>query len=282
MPCSVGLQTRVFQDGVMFEPEILEHFWTAANKNSCLLVPSDQWTIPANQTSRLALSFDSYDETKLSFFRVLSNDKTSLVKVFLNGATDAADGRAVSPHFCVSNLNLTSIEATNTSTTKDQVLQLYRIIPVGVVENASQLVSAIGSKTYLELLDTPSHFNLAGYQPYINNERTALEHLPGGGKVVFNTTAHAADYTVLATDYLVRFNATSANLSCFLPSASSVIGRKFIIKNLYTSTYKISITPFESQQIEGMSFYRLVNPGEAVELYSNGDSWEIVSTWQGL
>jgi hypothetical protein len=282
MPKKVGLQTTILKDGEIFLPELIEHFWERADTASEVLVIMDEWKIPHSQSSLLSLAIPQHDETELALFRVVSASQSSAVKVFLNGFTAAADGRSVSPVFCVSNLDLTQLAATNTSSTTDQHLQLIRIIPAGSITSMSNLVTAIGARNYTDLLDTPQSYSYAGFQPYINEGKTALEHLPPGGKVVYNSVAKIADYTITALDGTVRFNATSGNLNANLPAYATVAGRRFVIKNLYTSTSTVTLAPNGSELIEGRSFYRLVNPGESAVIYAGPSGWEIESIWSGL
>ena len=109
----------------------------------------------------------------------------------------------------------------------------------------------------------------------------STEHLPPNGKVLLSAI-QTADYTVQLTDSIIRFNADPDNLTCNLPTAASANKRRFTIKTLFSSVGQVTIKPNGSERIEDQSLYRLVNPGESITIYSNGSSWEIESSWQGL
>ena len=100
----------------------------------------------------------------------------------------------------------------------------------------------------------------------------------GGQKVKYS--AKAANYTLVANDYVIAVSDLSASRVMTLPSASSVgAGKVFIIKDqsgAASQSKYIQIAPQSGQQIDGQSDYKVVMPYESVMIVSNGSHWFII------
>lgn len=85
-------------------------------------------------------------------------------------------------------------------------------------------------------------------------------------------TAVTTTYTVLATDYCV--NCTSGTFTVTLPSAATVSGIEFLIKNSGTGTITVATT--SSQTIDGATSYALTTQYKYVTVKSNGANWIVI------
>lgn len=100
----------------------------------------------------------------------------------------------------------------------------------------------------------------------------------GGQKVKYD--AKSADYTLVASDYIVSVSDLSAIRTMTLPSASLMgAGKTFIIKDqtgAASQSNYIRILPQSGQLIDGQSDYKIVMPYESLMVVSNGTHWFII------
>jgi hypothetical protein len=97
-----------------------------------------------------------------------------------------------------------------------------------------------------------------------NKTLNDLEYLP--------YVAKTAAYTIAATDYII--NCTANRFTVTLPTAVSIAGRSYIIKNSGTSTITVATT--SSQTIDGATTFILQVQYQTVTVVSNGANWIII------
>jgi len=85
-------------------------------------------------------------------------------------------------------------------------------------------------------------------------------------------------YTITATDYLVRVNATSGAVVLNLPTASGIAGRQYRIKRIdvLSSTNLVTIDGNGSETIDSSLTYVLY-PAEWILIESDGTNWEVIA-----
>lgn len=92
--------------------------------------------------------------------------------------------------------------------------------------------------------------------------------------------SYSANQTLSASDYLALFNPAAATITATLPTAVGITGRKFIIKNIGTSTGQVNVATTSSQTINGRSMSGtsqiILQPyGSQVQVVSDGANWTI-------
>jgi hypothetical protein len=84
------------------------------------------------------------------------------------------------------------------------------------------------------------------------------------------TITSDADYTVVATDYIIELAEASTTRTLTLPAASSFPGRVLFIRNEYTGVWNYSMNV---KTVSG-STTSVVSPQREIKLYSNGTDWK--------
>lgn len=96
---------------------------------------------------------------------------------------------------------------------------------------------------------------------------------PSGGGSTTSTLAYVAktaNYTITTSDYLV--NCTSNSFTITMPTAASITGQRFVVKN--TGTGLITINTTSSQTIDGYASGALtVSQYQSITLMSDGSNW---------
>lgn len=91
-------------------------------------------------------------------------------------------------------------------------------------------------------------------------------------------TKSAASQTLGATEEYVLADATSNVVAITLPTAVGHLGGHYCIKKIDTSLSNlVTINTTSSQTIDGKTTYTLSQPGETVDLVSDGSNWRIVA-----
>lgn len=109
----------------------------------------------------------------------------------------------------------------------------------------------------------------------INNTSTTFMH-----GMIFKRTALTVNYSILADDYMLAYTALAAPRTATLPTAASVTGQVYIIKDESgnATTNNLTIATTSSQTIDATSTYVInVNYGW-VAVYSNGSNWNVVTS----
>src|ERR1700731_323159 len=95
------------------------------------------------------------------------------------------------------------------------------------------------------------------------------------GSIAANyTLTTSTAYSVLSTDYTIIANPSSAG-TVTLPTAASITGRKYTIKNISANLVTLNTT--SSQTIDGSTTYLLPNQYQYVTVVSNGSNWNVVA-----
>ena len=107
----------------------------------------------------------------------------------------------------------------------------------------------------------------------INKSTTANSRLDVNGSVAFAYVAKTANYTLGLEDYTVDF--TANNCDATLPTAASITGRVYVIKN--TGTGVITLKTTSSQTIDGVASGVLtLVQWDSIQVQSNGSNWIII------
>jgi len=85
--------------------------------------------------------------------------------------------------------------------------------------------------------------------------------------------AKTANYTATATDYTI--NCTSGTFTITLPTAASIAGRIYVIKN--TGAGSITVATTSSQTIDGGASYTLGTANKYVQVQSDGANWIVIA-----
>lgn len=94
---------------------------------------------------------------------------------------------------------------------------------------------------------------------------------------VTTLTTVTAAYTVAATVFYVRADATSGAITVTLPPALNLQGRRILIKKIDSSGNAVTIAANGSDTIEGSATVSLAAQWNKQHLISNGvNGWEIV------
>lgn len=113
---------------------------------------------------------------------------------------------------------------------------------------------------------------------------TPLSTLDIRGSVSYKRTAVAdTNYTVLATDYIVAYASLTAPRTVTLPTAASVSGRTYIIKDEVgvAATQTITVTATGVQTIDGSTTYNISENSGWVAVYSDGSNWQRIASSRG-
>jgi hypothetical protein len=96
----------------------------------------------------------------------------------------------------------------------------------------------------------------------------------GGGVINKRTAVANANYTALATDYIIAYTSLTANQTVTLPTALCASGRTFIIVNETNSAYSVIIDPEGATTIAGQITIDL-EANNSTPVYCNGTNWFI-------
>ena len=91
----------------------------------------------------------------------------------------------------------------------------------------------------------------------------------GGVRLPF-TEINNQDYTVLETDYFIEVTSSSADRTVTLPAP--IEGQTYIVKNKYSSGYKVNVATNGAETIDGENTVTL-SAGESLEVTTNGTNW---------
>ncbi|MFA5024012.1 MAG: hypothetical protein WC523_03610 [Patescibacteria group bacterium] len=93
-----------------------------------------------------------------------------------------------------------------------------------------------------------------------------------GGLILNRTGVADANYTALATDYIIGFSSLTANRTLTLPTALCTAGRVFLVVNETSSAYSVIIDPESTTTIIGQTTLSL--PAyNSTPVYCNGSAW---------
>lgn len=118
--------------------------------------------------------------------------------------------------------------------------------------------------------DATSWDGVTTIAPSKNAVRDKIESM--GSASTFTYTAQTGTYAILTTDQVV--NCTSGTFTATLPTAASVTGKWYTIKNSGTGVITVATT--SSQTIDGSTTIILNNQYQSIDVVSNGANWIIV------
>lgn len=96
------------------------------------------------------------------------------------------------------------------------------------------------------------------------------------GGVFFNSVDVATTpYTATDYDYLLRVDATEANITVNLPAASGYSGKPYIIKKVDSSANTVSVSADTGEYLDGHASVTLISQYDAVTIQGNGTGWDI-------
>lgn len=95
--------------------------------------------------------------------------------------------------------------------------------------------------------------------------------------VNFNEEAKTTNYTITATDNVIRADASAGAFTLTLPTAASIAGRTYVIirTDIDSSTNLLSIDGNGAETIDGITTWKL-SPGEKISVMSDGTNWVTV------
>ncbi len=97
------------------------------------------------------------------------------------------------------------------------------------------------------------------------------------GSISHTLRSVSSNYTLTANDNILLVDASSANLTITLPTASSVPGRMYIIKVISLGSLKtVTLSP-ASGQIEGASTLVMSVLYTSKQIISNGSAWYVIN-----
>ena len=94
--------------------------------------------------------------------------------------------------------------------------------------------------------------------------------------VISGLSTKTAAYTLVATDYTVLGNATTASFSLTLPTSVGATGQVYIIKKIDSTANTVTITTTSSQTIDGSASKVLSYQYDGFQLQSDGANWMII------
>jgi hypothetical protein len=110
------------------------------------------------------------------------------------------------------------------------------------------------------------------YQGILSEVSSAL--YINGGVINKRTAVANANYTALASDYIIAYTSLTANQTLTLPTALCVSGRTFIIVNETSSAYSVIVDPEGTATIAGQTTLSL-GANNSTPAYCNGTNWFI-------
>lgn len=95
-------------------------------------------------------------------------------------------------------------------------------------------------------------------------------------KIITDSTAKTANYTLTANDEAVKFNTSSGNLTAFLPTAVGIKGKWYSVIKVSASN-TLTIEPDGSETINGSLNYAITANNSVITFQSDGANWFITS-----
>jgi hypothetical protein len=108
------------------------------------------------------------------------------------------------------------------------------------------------------------------------DDPVARHHVNGSQAVKITDTA--TSYTALADDYLIRVTSTAAARTITLPTAASIAGRVYEIKDASggAATNNITINADGTETIDGELTQAIISNYGSIKIVSDGTNWSIV------
>jgi len=161
----------------------------------------------------------------------------------------------------------------NTLTVKDATFSGVLTLPAGTAAAPSlqgpdgQGIS-FGSSTIDFNIGTAQEMSLSATALNLNGNILYGELHPFAAKT--------ADYTLTASDKVISVDATSAETTITLPTASSIAGRCYTIKKIDSSANAVVLDGNGAETIDGAANYQINLQWQAVTVISNGTNWLVI------
>ena len=95
-------------------------------------------------------------------------------------------------------------------------------------------------------------------------------------KIITDSTAKTANYTLTANDEAIKFNTSSGNLTAFLPTAVGIKGKWYSVIKVSASN-TLTVEPDGSETINGSLNYAITANNSVITFQSDGSNWFITS-----
>lgn len=95
-------------------------------------------------------------------------------------------------------------------------------------------------------------------------------------KIITDSTAKTANYTLTANDEAVKFDTSSGNLTAFLPTAVGIKGKWYSVIKVSASN-TLTVEPDGSETINGSLNYAITANNSVITFQSDGANWFITS-----
>jgi hypothetical protein len=134
----------------------------------------------------------------------------------------------------------------------------------------------LGVKTIATL---PSAASSSGHRYQVSDDSNRIYYSNGtvwrveGETITLSTKT--ANYTLLVSDYYIRGDSTSANITLTLPTAVGSTGKQFIIKKINAAN-TVTIATTASQTIDGATSIIISAQYASATLVSNGTGWDVL------
>ena len=95
-------------------------------------------------------------------------------------------------------------------------------------------------------------------------------------KIITDSTAKTANYTLTANDEAIKFNTSSGSLTAFLPTAVGIKGKWYSVIKVSASN-TLTVEPDGSETINGSLNYAITANNSVITFQSDGSNWFITS-----
>jgi len=95
-------------------------------------------------------------------------------------------------------------------------------------------------------------------------------------KIITDSTAKTANYTLTANDEAVKFDTSSGSLTAFLPTAAGIKGKWYSVIKVSASN-TLTVEPDGSETINGSLNYAITANNSVITFQSDGSNWFITS-----
>lgn len=135
--------------------------------------------------------------------------------------------------------------------------------------------ATVGDMTYREDLDE-TFMLVAIPSSLINNWAQIAPGVGGGGGGLFSTLVTPnTSFSVLVTSSLYLVTTGSSAIVSLLPSAVGIARQTVMIKKIDSGSGMVVVTPINSQTIDGLAAYTLVQQDQYLGVVSDGANWQI-------
>ena len=123
-----------------------------------------------------------------------------------------------------------------------------------------------------------------GTRSFITAQAPTLAPTQFGAPVSFNGSitqpvrSITTDYVLTNFDRMIFADTTSNNITIYLPSATTTLGREFIIQRVVSGANVLTIQAYTGETVEGSGSVTLSAAGDTITIISNGTDFKGTST----